>query len=75
METIMTERGQTVVPAPIRKRYKLKKGAKLVWIDDGKTIKVIPIPVDPVEALHGIGKGENLLQVLLEERKRERDRD
>ena len=75
METILTERGQTVVPAPIRKRYKLRKGAKLVWLDDGKTIKVIPIPHDPVEALHGIGKGENLLKVLLEERKKDRARE
>ncbi len=75
METLITERGQTVVPAPIRKRYKIEKGTRLVWLDDGKTIKVIPIPPDTVEALHGIGKGENLLIALLEERKKDRDRE
>jgi len=75
METILTERGQTVVPAPIRKRHKLGKGARLVWLDDGNTIKVIPVPPDPVEVLHGIGKGENLLKALLEERKKDRDRE
>jgi len=75
METLLTERGQTVVPAPIRKRYKLVKGARLEWVDDGFTIKVIPIPSDPVEALHGIAEGENLLGVLLEERRRDRERE
>ncbi len=75
METVITERGQTVVPAPIRKRYNLKKGTRLVWLDDGQTIKVIPIPDDPLEALHGIGEGENLLKALLEERKKDRERE
>ncbi|MBA4380393.1 MAG: NAD(+) synthase, partial [Anaerolinea sp.] len=74
METLLTEHGQTVVPAPIRKRHKLIKGTRLAWLDDGKIIKVIPIPADPLEALHGIGKGENLLAVLLEERKKDRAR-
>ncbi|MBU2611666.1 MAG: type II toxin-antitoxin system PrlF family antitoxin [Chloroflexi bacterium] len=75
METLLTERGQTVVPAPIRKRHKLIKGTRLAWLDDGKIIKVIPIPADPLEALHGIGKGENLLAVLLGERKKDRARE
>ena len=75
METTLTERGQTVIPAEIRKRYKLKKGTKLVWLDNGKTITVIPIPDDPVEALRGSGKGEGLLAKLLEERKKDRERE
>jgi AbrB family looped-hinge helix DNA binding protein len=75
METTLTDRGQTVIPAEIRKRYKLKKGTKLVWFDNGKTITVIPIPDDPVEALRGSGKGEGLLAKLLEERKLDRERE
>jgi AbrB family looped-hinge helix DNA binding protein len=73
METTLTERGQTVIPAEIRKRYKLKKGTKLVWLDNGKTITVIPIPDDPLKALRGSGKGERLSAKLLEERSRERE--
>jgi len=75
MEATLTERGQTVIPAEIRKRYKLKKGTKLVWLDNGKTITVIPIPDDPVEALRGSGKGKGLLAKLLEERKKDRERE
>lgn len=73
METTLTERGQTVIPAEIRKRYKLKKGTTLVWLDNGKTITVIPIPDDPLKALRGSGKGERLSAKLLEERRRERE--
>lgn len=75
METVLTERGQTVIPAQIRKRYRLNKGTRLVWQDDGNAIRVIPIPEDPVETLHGIGEGENLLTLLLEERRKERARE
>lgn len=69
METTLTERGQTVVPAEIRKRYDLKKGDKLIWLDTGKTITVIPVPSDIVAALEGSGKGYKLTERLLAERR------
>ncbi|MGH8628392.1 MAG: AbrB/MazE/SpoVT family DNA-binding domain-containing protein, partial [Gammaproteobacteria bacterium] len=43
MQTTITKRGQTVVPAPIRKRYHIEEGDSLVWIDDGETIRVVPV--------------------------------
>ena len=73
METSVFRRGQTVVPAAIRSRYKIKDGDQLVWIDDGKTIRVIPVPADPIKALRGSGKGQNLNTKLLEERREERE--
>ena len=75
METTLSESGRTVVPAEIRKRYQLKKGTKLVWFDNGKTITVFPIPAEPVEALRGSGKGEGLVAKLLDERKKDRTRE
>ena len=69
METTLTERGQTVIPAEIRKRYNLKKGDKLIWLDTGKTITVIPVPSDIVTALEGSGKGYKLTERLLAERR------
>jgi AbrB family looped-hinge helix DNA binding protein len=75
METLVTKRGQTVVPAPIRKRYKIQEGDRLAWIDDGQTIRVIPLPADPIRALRGRGRGEGLFEKLLQVRKEERDRD
>lgn len=75
METAVTKRGQTVIPAQIRKRHKIGKGTKLAWIDDGQMIRVIPVPDDPIAALQGSAKGENLLAKLLEERRRDRERE
>lgn len=56
METTLTERGQTAVPAKIRKRFGLKPGQKLEWADDGKVIFVAPVAKDPVAAFRGSGK-------------------
>lgn len=75
MESTLTDRGQTVVPAPIRKRFNIRKGDRLVWIEDGETIKVIPVPADAIRALRGISKGENLWEELMKIRNEERARD
>ncbi|MHB1276492.1 MAG: AbrB/MazE/SpoVT family DNA-binding domain-containing protein [Candidatus Humimicrobiaceae bacterium] len=71
MKTTVTKRGQTSVPSEIIKKYDLKKGSKLYWLDTGKEIKVIPIPDDILNASYGIAKGENLLEELLKSRKQD----
>jgi AbrB family looped-hinge helix DNA binding protein len=75
MQTAVTKRGQTVIPAPIRKRYHIQEGDRLVWLDDGQSIRVVPVPADPVRALRGCGRGERLVERLLVARKEERDRE
>jgi len=68
MKTLVTKRGQTVIPASIRKKYKINEGTTLQWIDTGEVIKVIPIPKNVVSSLRGMAKGEKLLEKLLKER-------
>ncbi len=75
METAVTKRGQTVIPAAIRKRYKIQEGDHLVWLDDGRTIQVIPVPADALRALRGRGCGERLVEQLLKARREDRDRE
>ena len=75
MQTAVTKRGQTVIPAAIRKRYQIANGAHLVWLDDGETIRVIPITGNPLQSLRGRGKGRNLTEKLLVERRKDRDRE
>ncbi|MCG8349816.1 MAG: AbrB/MazE/SpoVT family DNA-binding domain-containing protein [Chloroflexales bacterium] len=72
MQTAVTKRGQTVIPAPIRKRYHIQEGDYLMWIDDGETIRVIPIARDPIRALRGSGQGEHLVERLLAARQADR---
>ncbi len=74
METAVTKRGQTSIPAAIRKRHQIREGDRLVWLDDGEAIRMIPIPSDPVAALRGAGRGEGLLERLLASRERDRQR-
>lgn len=75
MQTAVTKRGQTVIPAKIRKKYHIQPGDYLVWLDDGQTIKVIPVPADPIRALRGRGRGEQLVERLLMARRQDRDRE
>ncbi len=75
METAVTKRGQTVIPAAIRKRYGLTDGGCLVWMDDGETIRVVPVPADPVRGLRGHGRGAGLTAALLAERHKDRARE
>jgi AbrB family looped-hinge helix DNA binding protein len=72
--TVVSRRGQTVVPAAIRRRHHIEDGDTLVWMDDGRVIKVFPLPEDAVAALRGSGKGEGLVERLKEERARDRRR-
>ncbi len=69
--TTVTKRWQVAVPAAILRQYTIRPGDVLAWIDDGETIKVIPIPKDPIRALRGCAK-EGLGQRLLEVREAER---
>jgi len=73
--TLVSKRGQTVIPSLIRKRYSIQEGDRLVWIDDGQVIKVIPVPNDPIRALRGRGRGERLMESLMQYRQDERERD
>ena len=74
MQTSITKRGQTVVPAYIRKKYGVKEGDTLVWLEDVDGIKVVPVPQDPIRALRGRGQGEGLRQKLLLKRQEDRER-
>ena len=75
MQTAVSKRGQTIIPAQIRKKYHIQPGDYLVWLDDGQTIKVVPVPADPVRALRGRGRGERLVERLLATRREDRNRE
>ena len=57
MRSTITERGQTVIPAEIRRRFGLTPAQRLEWIVEPDGIRVVPVAEDPVEAFRGQGKG------------------
>ena len=75
IESSITTRGQTVVPAPIRRRHHIQAGDRLVWLDDGQMIRIVPVARSPLSPLRGSGRGEPLIDALLKSRKRDRGRD
>jgi AbrB family looped-hinge helix DNA binding protein len=72
-KTTVTARGQMVIPAKIRKAHQINISTKLEWIDDGDTIRVVPLPTDPIETAKGMSKG--LFRRLMKERELERKLD
>jgi AbrB family looped-hinge helix DNA binding protein len=76
----VSEEGQIVIPAPLRKKFHIKKGSKLrIEEAEGGTIILRPLVdvslEDPIEKSKGILKGKtSLLKSLLEERKKEASR-
>ena len=71
MKSTVSERGQTSIPAEIRKEFNLNAKTKLAWIVDGDLIIVMPIPDDPIKAFRGKSKG--LTEALLRSRREERE--
>ena len=73
IKTTVSKRGQTAVPAEICKKYGIKAGQKIAWLDLDSTITVMPYPTNPIKAFRGSSHG--LLKTLLVERKKERERE
>ncbi|MBF0532701.1 MAG: AbrB/MazE/SpoVT family DNA-binding domain-containing protein [Candidatus Omnitrophica bacterium] len=74
MTSTISLRGQTAIPAAIRKRYNLTAHTLIEWVDDGNGISVVPVPNNPIKTLHGKFKGVDLMGPLIKMRREERAR-
>ncbi len=75
METaVVTTKGQIVVPSKIRKKFGIKKGTRIAFIErDGKLI-IQPLDKSYFESMAGIlGTNGDMLKGLMEDKKRERE--
>ena len=70
-----TVKGQIVIPAPLRKKFKIEKGTQIYIYDDGKRIIVEPIHDDPVASGKGMLKTHGkVLKALIADREKESER-
>ena len=68
MHSSLTQRGQTVVPAAIRKHFNLSPSDRLEWTIEGDGLRVTPVRTDPIAAFRGRGKGGSVQRLLAERR-------
>lgn len=77
--TTISTRGQTVIPAEIRRKLGLGEQCRVVWTIEGSTARITRLPDDPIEALWGAFKqleGESDLAAnLIQEHEQERLND
>jgi len=74
MQTKVTKRGQVSVPAEVRKRLQIGPDTRLEWVVEGSTVRVIPLPSDPLGAFRGSGRAR-AVKKLLEARRNDRERE
>lgn len=75
METAVTIKGQVVIPAKIRHRLGIKKGAKFHVEEKNGEIILRPLNREYFQKMSGILKGGGLIKALEESRKEELKRE
>lgn len=75
MDTYSTVKGQIVIPASLRRKYGIKNGTKIIITDNGDSINLTPITEQYLKHLQGSLKGKGILKGLVEERKKDKERE
>ena len=72
----VSAKGWVVIPKSLREKHGLERGARVQVLDYGQILAIVPLPDDPIDALHGMFEGgPSLTADLLAERERERARE
>jgi AbrB family looped-hinge helix DNA binding protein len=72
----VSAKGWVVIPKSLREKHGLKKGSLVQVMEYGPILAIVPLPEDPVEALHGMFEGgASLTRELLVEREGERAKE
>ncbi|MBI9072304.1 MAG: AbrB/MazE/SpoVT family DNA-binding domain-containing protein [Melioribacteraceae bacterium] len=74
METaIVTTKGQVVIPSNIRKKFGIKSGTRIQFVEDKGKLVIIPITEQTIDLNLGILRTDgNLMKSYLTEKKKER---
>ena len=75
-ESTMTSKGQIVVPARLRRRYGLKPGVKVYFIERNDEIIFQPLTKEYIRNVHGLLTSEtSVTKELLQERANDREHE
>ena len=72
----VTSKGQLVVPAKLRRRFGIKPGTKVHFIERGNEILFQPVTKEYIRSVCGMLKSEtSVTQELLKERTKDKERE
>ena len=70
----VTTKGQLVIPSKLRRKYAIKQGTQVAFLEQENRLVLQPLTAEFVRSLRGSLSGEpSALKALLEDRKRERE--
>jgi bifunctional DNA-binding transcriptional regulator/antitoxin component of YhaV-PrlF toxin-antitoxin module len=69
---LFSVKGQMVMPRWLRREYHIEEGTRAVVYPEGDHIVVKPVTARFIRGLRGSLKGSKAMEVLMEERRRER---
>ncbi len=69
MRSTITDRGQTVIPAAIRRQFNLTPADRLEWLVENNNLRVVPVKKNPIDAFRGNGTGGAVERLLTDRRK------
>jgi AbrB family looped-hinge helix DNA binding protein len=70
----VTTKGQLVIPAKLRRKYAIRKGTQVAFVEEENRLVLQPLTSEFIRSLRGSLKGEpSAMKVLLAERKRDRE--
>ena len=72
----VTSKGQLVIPARLRRRYGIKPGTKICFIERDQEILFQPVTKEYIRSVCGMLKSEtSMTQALLKERAKDKERE
>jgi len=77
METAsVTSKGQLVIPARLRRKYRIEPGTKILFMERNHEIVIQPVTKEFTRSLCGLFKSEtSATQMLLQERAKDKERE
>jgi len=75
-EAYITSKGQLVVPARLRRKYGIKPGTKICFVERDHEIIFQPVTKEYIRSVCGMLKSDtSMTKALLEERARDKERE
>lgn len=69
----VTTKGQLVIPAKLRRKYAIREGTQVAFVEEENRLILQPLTPEFVHSLRGsLRAGPSALKILLDDRKRER---